>query len=638
MPTIHSTLRTYFLFIYGLILCLVVSGIDVASLYADNRLTLLFICINLLIYIALYLLPAFAITHLSYFMVKRSANQHRTKKIVYGMAVITTAITSLLLYADTKLLELYGMHINGFVLNFVITPGGIESLGGSQATDLTFASIAIVFVVFHSFLLWVAYQLRQTHFSDKLGELVQAAGRWYSVLGVLLVFVSLHMLFAYDRFTANGLAPVVKVVPFYQIVSAGGYFRSIGLNGRVNTALKIRGNLNYPRQLIQFNMPQKPYNIVWLVAESWRADTLNETVMPKTWQFAKRAKRYTQHYSGGNGTRAGVFSMFMGMPASYWFKFLQERRGAAVVDVLQKQNYQMQLFTSAKFSYPEFEKTIFANVPNEKMQALQGSGNGNVSWQNDQQNVTDLLHFIDSRDQQKPFFTFMFFESPHARYLFPPESLIAEPYRDDLNYATMSKKNLRNDIGQIKNRYINAVHHLDSQLGRIFDNLEQNKLLENTIVIVLGDHGEEFMEHGFWGHNSTFVDEQVRTPLVVYVPNTKAAKVDKLTSHADIIPTIMPLLGVTNPKGDYSTGINLFERKARDHVYIADWDNIAYIDADVKIVQPTGSKAFFMKKVSTRNDQPLVGASAKEWLQKKQDVDAQINQDLSHFMTPRKKH
>src|SRR3989338_5842874 len=124
----------------------------------------------------------------------------------------------------------------------------------------------------------------------------------------------------------------------------------------------------------------------------------------------------------------------------------------------------------------------------------------------------------------------MFFESPHARYYFPQTSVIATPFRDDLNYATLSKTVLRNDIVPIKNRYINSVHHLYMQYGRIFEYLKTHQLLDSTIVILIGDHGEEFMEHGFWGHNSTFVDQQVRTPLVIYAPGMKPVASDQMTS------------------------------------------------------------------------------------------------------------
>ena len=51
--------------------------------------------------------------------------------------------------------------------------------------------------------------------------------------------------------------------------------------------------------------------------------------------------------------------MMMGLPSSYWFQFLQEQRGATILDVMRNQGYQMQFYTSALFSYPEFDKTIF---------------------------------------------------------------------------------------------------------------------------------------------------------------------------------------------------------------------------------------------------------------------------------------
>jgi membrane-anchored protein YejM (alkaline phosphatase superfamily) len=225
----------------------------------------------------------------------------------------------------------------------------------------------------------------------------------------------------------------------------------------------------------------------------------------------------------------------------------------------------------------------------------------------------------------------MFFESPHARYYFPPESVIAKPYRDDLNYATLSKEALRNDIVPIKNRYINSVHSLDMQWGRIFDYLKQHQLLDNTIVVLLGDHGEEFMEHGFWGHNSTFVDQQVRTPMVIYKPGMQPLVSNQLTSHMDVVPTLMPLLGVSNPSSDYATGYNLLAGENRNHTYISDWDRVVYVDDDVKIIQPVNGKSFVLMKASKGNDEPLNPAERKAVLAKKQPAMLQLVQDLGKF-------
>ena len=82
------------------------------------------------------------------------------------------------------------------------------------------------------------------------------------------------------------------------------------------------GNLNYPLNPLIVEKPAKPFNVVWLVSESWRADTLDAEIMPNTWAFAQNAKRFTRNFSGGNGTRVGVFTMFTGIPGNYWFPCL----------------------------------------------------------------------------------------------------------------------------------------------------------------------------------------------------------------------------------------------------------------------------------------------------------------------------
>ncbi|MES2546251.1 MAG: sulfatase-like hydrolase/transferase [Pseudomonadota bacterium] len=629
---LEQALLLYFMSAYLLILFLVASTIEFQAVYAENKFSFVFLSVAFLMYGFFYLAPAFLLTHLT----KKGLSAHLSKpaaqKAVYFVAIFTSAITTLLFYANAKLYGLYGMYINGFVLNLLMTPGGVESLGGSSASDIGFAAIAIGFLLLQAGLLWLIVRYVQANYAQSVYAVSQRLFGWKSALAALLMVVTVHMSYAYDLHTKHQLSTVAQMVPFYQAVSARGIFKSLGIKGTRSSSLKARGKLHYPLNPIQSTKPAKPYNIVWLVSESWRADTLNAHIMPNAWNFAQQSTRFTKNYSTGNGTRAGVFGMLMGLPSSYWFQFLQEQRGATILDVMRSQGYQMQFYTSALFSYPEFDKTIFAQMPAQQMHALQS--NQKQGWQNDQQNVSDLLSFIDQRDTSKPFFTFMFFESPHARYYFPPESVIAKPYRDDLNYASLSKEALRTDIVPIKNRYINAVHHLDSQFGRVFDYLKQHQLLDNTIVILVGDHGEEFMEHGFWGHNSTFVDEQIRTPLVIYVPNKPAAVIQTMSSHADIVPTLMPMLGVSSPQADYSIGINLFSNQTRDHVYIADWDKLAYVDSEVKIVHPVNNNSLFKLAVTTSDDKSVPDAIARQIMLKKQKATMQVMQDLTHFAKP----
>lgn len=637
---IFNKTNIYFILSYLLVLWLSASAISFSAIYAEGWLPIGFLCVTFLLYGFLYLVPAITLTALSRFTCKLLSIN--TQRITSAVTVLSVAVTTLLLYANAKIFALYGMYINGFIINLLITPGGIESLGGSAASDAGFAAITLFFIAAQAFFLWLATWLAK--FVNTLFVNNKFANNKYWVNlsfhisraflpAVVFITVATHMGFAFDRYTKNQLASTAENIPFYQTVSAGGFYESLGFTQQRSGKLRVSGKLNYPLNPIQFKQPAKPYNIIWLTSESWRADMLNDTatsqrIMPNTLQFANQAARYTRNYSGGNGTRMGVFSMFMGMPGNYWFPFLQAQRGAAFIDVLQQQQYQTSFYTSAKFSYPEFSKTIFAAVPAAQ---LHDENKGATGWENDRDNVTNLLSFIDQRDTAKPFFTFMFFESPHARYYFPEDAAIAKPYRDDLNYATLSKEQLRKDIIPIKNRYINSVHHLDMQFGRIFDYLKENQLLDNTIVVINGDHGEEFMEHGFWGHNSTFVDEQVLTPLVIYALGMKPVVSKQMTSHMDIIPTIMPLLGVTNPSKDYALGANLFKGETRNHTYIADWDRVVYVDDDVKITQPVNTQGFAMMKVSKADDTQFSEQERKAVLATKQSAMLQLMQDLSHF-------
>lgn len=625
-------LAHYFGLTYLLILFISKDSIAFADAWAGGAASTLFLLAAFLCYGALYLLPAWLITTLVRRISngKPKVNQAARNNPVFIAAVLSTSAITLFLYANAKIYALYGMFFNGFIFNLLITPGGVESLGGSGASDLGFALIAAGFVLLQATLLWLSYAIYMKSLSRQI--LPKRLYR-FSWATLLIAVIGVHFSYAVDAFANHKFGALAESVPFFQPVSSQSLFKKLGFKPNREPNLSIKGKLNYPLNPLTITPPAKPYNIVWLAAESWRADMLDAEIMPNTSQFAEKAGRFTQNYSGGNGTRMGIFTMFTGIPGNYWFSFLREVRGAAIIDVLQQQNYQMSLYTSARFSYPEFDKTIFSRIPQTQLHWLEG-GQG---WEKDRNNVSNLLDFIDKRDPSKPFFTFMFFESPHARYYFPPESVIRRPYRDDINYATLNKEDLSKDIVNIKNRYINSVHHLDSQFGRIFDYLQQHKLLDSTIVVLLGDHGEEFMEHGFWGHNSTFVDPQVRTPLVIWAPGMQPRVSDQMTSHMDVVPTLMPLLGVTNPAGDYSTGYNLLAGEKRRYTYISDWDRVTYVDDEVKITQPVNIKSFGGMKTTLKSDEPLSREQARELLQKKQPELKNLIQDLGKFLTKKDK-
>lgn len=535
-------------------------------------------------YALLWVLPAWVLSRLF-------APLSRRLEIVLQVGL--AALLQLVIYADSLIWDLYGFHLNGFVWNILTTPGGISALGSSESSYFGFALIALAWLGGHALLRLLASLVGRSH----------GRSRWTWVVAAFLLATSAERI-AYGLSHFYGYSPLLETaqrMPFYQPLTMRRLLEHrLGLERpqRLETEdISAKGQLAYPQAALDISPPANPLNIVWLVAESWRADSLTARVMPRTYAFAEQNERYLKHFSAGNGTRIGMFSQFYSLPPNLWFPVLDARIGSPLIEVLQQQAYQLKLFTSARFSYPEFDKTLFVKVPPEQRQEYdQGE-----SWQRDRKNVTDLLSFIEQRDPARPFMTFMFFESPHANYNFPEESVIEPDYLKDFSYANMD---LQRDIGGIHKRYINAVHHLDSQIARVTDYLSEQGLLENTLVVITGDHGEEFMEKGRWGHNSTFVDEQLRVPLVIHLPGRQAAVHQHRTSHVDLLPSLMPLLGVRNPSSDYSIGQVLWQSDAERTLIAGDWDRLAFLGPRYKVVLPFSSGSFTPIQVSGADDQP----------------------------------
>ncbi len=280
---------------YFLVLWLVSDSISFSSAFEQSWLTFGFMLLAFLLYGLYYLLPSILITALM-----GQFTRPNNSRPVYITAIITGAITTLLLYANAKIFALYGMFFNGFILNLVMTPGGIESLGGSTASDVGYALIALGFVLVQILILWLAKRFYQYKTQTVLSF------KWLPITAFVATIL-VHMGFALDSYTTTQLNVVAESVPFYQTVSARSFFSSLGFKTQRDTKLKVKGKLNYPLNPIHFQQPAKPYNIIWLTSESLRADMLDEKIMPNSWAFAKNAARFTRNYSTGNGTRMGVY-------------------------------------------------------------------------------------------------------------------------------------------------------------------------------------------------------------------------------------------------------------------------------------------------------------------------------------------
>ncbi|MEQ1893782.1 MAG: sulfatase, partial [Planctomycetota bacterium] len=124
-----------------------------------------------------------------------------------------------------------------------------------------------------------------------------------------------------------------------------------------------------------------------------------------------------------------------------------------------------------------------------------------------------------SRDA-RPFFLFAHFFDAHYDYR-PPEQFLHKVDPEHTTDPALSCSPVTTDpesVASCRLRYQGEVAWLDAEVGRVLDELARLDLAENTLVVVVSDHGDEFLEHGALGHRRTLHEEVLRVPVIVRFP------------------------------------------------------------------------------------------------------------------------
>jgi membrane-anchored protein YejM (alkaline phosphatase superfamily) len=518
----------------------------------------------------------------------------------YLGALIATLVLCFLL-VDIKLYELYRFHFNAFALNVIFTPGGFETMGVSHR-DLALggALVAGIFVACFAVLklLTKYYLVRQFRMPLRVGK--------YLIWAVLFFVVSERAVYAWGDFKDQSeVTKNVGVMPLYEPFQIRGNLVQI-FGDPVDhpygvQAPAVSTRLKYPGSDFAVKIGS-PRNVLIVAIESVRADMLNPQVMPNLWKLTDSSQVFRGHHSGGNATRFGIFSLAYGIDGLYWQSFLAERRGPILFSALRNAGYDIKSWTSMPANYPEFRQTVFVNDTG----TLDDKQPDEFPWQRDDTVRSKFVDFMDARKEKSdknPFFGFVFFDGPHAPYSYPKEEteFTEEGEQVESYFEILSRKNAAGTFA----RYKNSVHYADHNLGLMLDALARSGELENTIIYVTGDHGQEFWEFGYYGHNGAFNPMQVMVPSVLRVPGMKAASYSHWTSHQDVVPTIFGLLKADPDPTQYTSGRNLFDPDGRDRVVICSFTECSLRDEQGWIVFGTLEKKSFKLGYFDTNYRPV---------------------------------
>ena len=279
----------------------------------------------------------------------------------------------------------------------------------------------------------------------------------------------------------------------------------------------------------------RKFNVLVVIIDALRADHVHfmgykRKTTPNLDRLAPDSIVFTRAISQYPSTGISIPTMLSGRYAEY-MKWGKPRRSSQVVlkrtntllsDVLGENGYQTHAVVSAWIhrnikGLKEHFQTQVPLYPHSEWKR----------WVRDSSKITATraIEFIEHYDRKRPFFALVHFEEPHEPYVNhrPPGRVFGKKAID---------------------RYDSDVYWADLWFGFLLGYLDQKELMDDTVLIVLADHGEEFKEHGKRFHGHQIYQESIHVPLLLKIPGVAGQTVNTRVALVDLFPTILDLTGI----------------------------------------------------------------------------------------------
>ncbi|MGI2209400.1 DUF3413 domain-containing protein [Shewanella baltica] len=476
-------------------------------------------------------------------------------KILRGVAAVIATLSLCILLYDTIVYADYGMHLSPFA--FDLAWADLNAL--LHGTSYIVTPLAII-----------AIELTAANFLWKRIEKIQKLNLGNKVITLVgICFVSSHLIHIWaDAADITEITRFDDTYPLSYPATARSFMESHGIDGSsqgddVNHNTSV---LNYPEQPLTCQADTK-INVLMITIDSLRADMVDGKSMPFLQQYTESNQSFTQHFSGGNQFRTGMFSLFYGLQGSYGDARIFNSTSPLMTRSFQQAGYELGLFL------PE------TNLNLRSSQAMFNDFNPVIAKETNGSADADL-HTVASFNewhsiQNKPWFALVNLKAPE-NFDTPVGFLGIETVKADPALMPAQKV--------LFNQYRQSLYFVDQQLKAMLANVPKD-----TLVIITGVNGKMFTSNSDEA-NRNLSPQSVKVPLVIHWPNTGASKVKYRTSHYGIAPTLMThVLGCTNNTTEYSAGRSLLQPSKETWIYIGDSRIFAiYQEAEVTVIDRHG--------------------------------------------------
>lgn len=275
--------------------------------------------------------------------------------------------------------------------------------------------------------------------------------------------------------------------------------------------------------------------------------------MPFLKKLSRESLNLTHHYATANSSPRALFSLFTGLYPEPADEFFSLKRGLKIKTWSAYFKDHKSLLVTPCATEWYFPNGLFRN--NGLTEII---GKSKLNFSETRTEPTDARNEIQSADYfaerlrtlAEPFFSVYISFAPHY------------PYHDYGPEWRITAGRSRLD------RYVDNLRLLDAQLQKFFTVLEKRGVLKNTVVVLVGDHSEAFKQHpGNYIHSLHSYEENLAVPAMIWSPGRIMPRdISEPTSHVDIGPTVLDLLGIGHAPADFQ-GVSLLRHADRRHIY-----------------------------------------------------------------------
>jgi arylsulfatase A-like enzyme len=301
----------------------------------------------------------------------------------------------------------------------------------------------------------------------------------------------------------------------------------------------------------------RPPNVIIYLVDALRADHLGcygylRPVSPRIDAFAREAALFRHTVAQSPWTRPSTTTLLTGLyPRTHKVNNLRHKlseQALTLAEMLRAKGYRTAGFVtngnvSARHGLGQgFE--IYKLLPDEHGSAADV-------------NARVAVWLRRGWTEDTPFFLYLHTIEPHAPY--DPVPAFRQRFAPEVHDAILTKMEIFRllELGKVVptpemlrsflDLYDAEIATNDAAFGDLIDLLVRRGLWENTVVVFVSDHGEEFLEHGAWQHGSTLHNELLDVPLIVRAPGTGPRTVQRQVQQVDVVPTVLDLLGLPVP-------------------------------------------------------------------------------------------